>query len=261
MGRRGVAATFVSVLVFTSLLLANSALYSSSNSALAASITTSAQLRERAYAGVLAGFSAYSALESVQGYLESHPLYCDSPDPYLRSLGGSAVQAGSEDGVRYRLTTSWAYAPDGSAAGGSPLLPGYSGYAPGALGLIVSTSTLETFQGGLPSYAGTTSEDLHLPVPLNATLSLCSAALQDLNEALSSLPYCNSTGVDRALLTASSAYPALATFTTSATAVPQAGMCEVNYWVTASEAVQQGPSGPFQWVAEGGGSLSSSASP
>ncbi len=255
MGRRAVAATLVSVVVFTSLLLADSVLYSAENNAVSAAVLSSEQVRESADAGVLLGLSTYDSLAAVQGYLHSNPLDCSSPGPYLDALGGSQRETGTDEGVSYITDTSWAYASAPAPGTGSAFLPGFSGYESGELNLEVTTSLDESYNGGLPSYSVQTAETVHLPVPLTYMISDCLTVLANLRGALSALPYCNSTGVGSALELAESSYPPLESYSVGASATLLSPGCAVEYWVTTTLSGLQGVSGAFQWTVLGEGAF------
>ncbi|MDA4114328.1 MAG: hypothetical protein OK474_09800 [Thaumarchaeota archaeon] len=256
MGRRAVAATLVSFLVFTSLLLANSALYSAENSSLGAAVLSATQVREHEYGQILVGLSEYGSLAKVQDYLQSNTLDCTSPQTYLDSLAGSEHGAGMVEGIGYAADASWSY--DAAAAGSgavTPFLSQFGGYVFGEINVFVITSIEENFEGALPSYSIQDVETLHLPVPLASTISLCLTILSDLRGALSSLPHCNSSEVDAAISVARSSYSVLDTFTVSASASPVASGCEVEYWVTTTLRGLEGVSGTFQWTVSGAGSF------
>ena len=186
MDRRAVAATLVSFVIFTTLLLANAALFASENSSLGAVVLTAGQVRERAFVPILVGLSTYESLRGAQAYLQANPLDCTSPQQYLGSMTGSLRDSGVEDGMTYVDDASWAYATSPSG-GGSDYLQEFSGYRPGDLNLEVSTSVLESYDGDLPTYSIQSTASVHLPVPLASTISLCQTALSDLSSALLSL--------------------------------------------------------------------------
>ncbi|MGD0637582.1 MAG: hypothetical protein ABSA72_06045 [Nitrososphaerales archaeon] len=258
MGRRAVAATLASFVIFTTLLLANAALFATENSSLGAVELTAGQVREHAFGGILVGLSAYGSLEGAQAYLQSHPLDCTSPQDYLESMAGSQRDSGEMEGITYSTTTSWSYSQGSPDGGGSDYLRQFGGYQSGDLNLEISTSVAESYDGDLPSYAFQSTQSVHLPFLFNSTISLCLGALSDLSAALSSLEYCNSTGVGTALVGVDSAYPILASYSVGATATPQPDGCSVDYWVTTTETGLEGVSGPFQLTVVGEGSLSTS---
>ena len=255
MGRRGVAATLVSFLVFTALLLANAVVYSSGSSSLRASVTSAEQVRESSLGGVLTGLSTFDALHGAQSYLESNPLDCSSLQQYLGSMAGSLQGSGSEDGVEFATRTTWAYVQSQSGGTGSPYLPQFSGYQPGELNLEVVSALNETYDGGLPSYSTITEVAAHLPVPVPSLVSGCLAALSDLGSALHGLSGCNSGGVDSALDLSVTRYPLLASYSVGAAATPAASGCAVSYWVTTVVGGLEGVSGAFQLTVRGEGSL------
>ena len=258
MGRRAVAATLVSFVIFTTLLLANAALFASENSSLGAVVLSAAQVRERAFGGILVGLSAYESLEGAQAYLHSNPLDCTSPQHFLESMVGSQRDSGEEGAVTYAAATTWSYAQGAPAGDGSESLREFGGYEPGDLNLEISTAVVESYDGDLPAYSFQSIQTAHLPVPLNSTISLCLTALSDLSAALSSLEYCNSSGVGTALAGADSTYTNLDSYSVGASATPQPSGCSVDYWVTTTETGLEGVSGPFQLTVVGEGSLSTS---
>jgi hypothetical protein len=267
--RRAVAATLVSVIVFTSLLFANAALYAAGSTYLSSAVLSASQQRESNYATLLFGLSAYSALAYAQGYLQNHSFDCSTPESsYLDSLGGSESVGGANQGIEYSVDASWGYAPgsgeigvrDGPAASQSMIQP-FAGYSGGALNLEVVTNINETLLGGLPAYGVGGTEDVHLPILLDATVSLCTSALSELRESLSSLPSCNASSVNEALALLRFENPDLDSVEMGASAqqspaLDGAGRCVVQYWVTITEEGIQGVSGTFDWTALGSGSLS-----
>jgi hypothetical protein len=257
LGRRAVAATLVAFVIFTSLLLANSAIYSADNSGLGAAVLSTAQVRERVYGTILTGLAAYDSLAVTQDYLQSNPLDCSSPQPYLDSIAGSQQEKGTDGGITYTTDASWTYLQVPVTEAGSALLSRYGGYSAGDMNLEVTTLVDESYDGGLPSYSIQNSETVHLPVPIVSTISLCLTALSDLRGALSSLSHCNSSAVDAALALAESSYPVLGSFTVGASASSlSSGGCSVDYWVTTTLGGLEGVSGTFQWTVQGAGSLS-----
>ncbi len=255
MGRRGVAATLVSFLVFTAMLLANSALYSAQSSSLRAEITTAEQVRETALGGILTGLSTYNALAAAQDYLESTPLDCSSAPQYLDSAAGTLQNAGSEDGIGFGTNTSWSYAQSPMEGSGSAYVPEFSGYLPGALNLEVVLRLDETYNGGLPSYSTVIDVAAHLPIFILSLASGCLAALSDLQSELLGLSVCNSTGVDAALGLAAFRYPLLDSYTFGATATLSPSGCEVYYWVATSVGGLEGVAGAYQLTVRGEGNL------
>jgi len=257
MGRRSaVAATLVSLIVFSSLLVANSALYSSDQSALGAAILSTAQTRERAFGGILVGLADYGALEAAQRSVAGATLGCSSAQPYLESLAGNSSASGSQEGIDYSTATEWAYVPSPPGGAAPALLGQFAGYSQGEVNLAVSDSLSESYNGGLPSYSLDVAEAVHLPVPVASTVSDCLEALADLGAALSSLaPPCNSTSVEEAVRLAGAGSPVIDRFQVSATAaVAQLG-CAVSYTVTTTLGGLEGPIGPFQVTFQGEGSI------
>ncbi len=258
MGRSAVAATLISFVIFTSLLVANSALYSSENSSLGAAVLSAVQVRERAYSEVLLGLSAYASLAGAEGYLQSNPLDCTSPEPYLDSMAGSQRDSGVDEGISYTAGTSWSYAPAPTSGGGSAGVAQFGGFEAGDLNLEIRTTMEESYDGGLPSYSVQATEAAHLPIPLASIISDCLGALSDLGGALASLQSCNSTGVDSAVGAADSSYPLLASYSVGASATPAPSGCSVDYWISTTESGLEGVSGPFQLTVVGEGSLATS---
>jgi len=255
--RRAVAATLVSLIVFSSLLVANSALYSSDQGALGAAVLSAAQTRERTLGGVLAGLAAYGALEEVQGELARTALDCSSPQAYLDSLAGGSSASGSQEGISYSTAAEWAYAPSPPAVAGAALMRGFGGYSPGEVDLLVSGSLDESYRGGLPSYSLELDQAVHLPVPLSSTVADCQEALADVRVSLAALPPpCNSSSVEEAVrLAESTYYSVLGPFQVNATATAAGSGCAVGYAVTTTLVGLEGPSGPFGMTFQGEGSL------
>lgn len=255
MGRRAVAATLVSLLVFTTMLGADGAVYSSESSSLGSAVLATVQLRERDYGGLLVGLSAFRSLAEAQSYLNSNTFDCSSPQAYLDLIAGRQQYAGASEGIAYSTVTSWAYSSEPAGENGSAYVPGFSGYQNGALNLEVTTSVEESYNDGLPSYSFQTVGTVHLQVPLDAIISGCVAALSDLGAALSSLTGCNSSAVAAALNLADSSFLLLDTYVLGASASPLPTGCLVDYWVATTVLGLGGVSGAFQWSVRGEGSL------
>src|SRR5580658_2689809 len=105
------------------MLLANAAVYSAENSYLGASNLSAAQLQEHNYATLFVGLSSFSALAKAQSFLQSTPMDCSSPQPYLDSLVGSQGSEGKNQSVWYSVESSWGYAAASGSGTGDALLP------------------------------------------------------------------------------------------------------------------------------------------
>jgi hypothetical protein len=263
-GHRAVAATIASVIVFTTMLLANAAVYSAENSYLGASNLSAAQLQEHNYALLFVGLSSFSSLAKAQSFLQSTPMDCSSPQPYLDSLAGSQGSEGKNQSVWYSVESSWSYAAESgfASAPGDALLPAqFDGYSGGDLNLQVTTNVDETFAGGLPSLSAQSIEVVHIPVqPLRAA-SQCLSALSELRAALSTVHSCNSAVVSQYVSLARTRSAVLGSFDAGASTSTVGGRCVVSYWVTTTETGLQGVSGAFQWTVFGSGSLSTLSPP
>jgi hypothetical protein len=255
LGRRAVAATLVSFLVFTSMVLANSAVYSSQNNSLRAAIVSAEQAREHSFAGVIVGASTLESLARAQDYLGSNPLDCSSSGQYLDSMSGSLSSTGSDQGVSYSVESSWAYSSAPSGGEGSSFLPLLSGFDVQGLNLEVTVTLNESYSGGPPTYSTQATESMHLPVPIGSIVGDCTTALADLGGSLTSLSYCNSTGVSSALTAAESEYPLLSGYNVTATATASGTGCAVSYQVAATVGGLEGAVGEFQLTLQGEGGL------
>ncbi len=267
--RRAVAATLVSVILFTSLLFANAALYAAGNTYLSSAVLSASQQRESEYGSLLIGLSSYSALSYTQTYLQSHPLDCSAPESsYLDHLVESESAAGANQGIEYSVNASWGYAvvSEGAGVDDSPsvapsMIQPFDGYSGGALNLVVVTTIHETELGGLPAYGVEATETVHLPVSLDATVSLCTYAISAVHDSLSSLSSCNASSADEALALLRSENPGLDSVqmgasTQRSSLLGGTGRCDVQYWVTITEEGIEGVSGTFGWTVLASGSLS-----
>lgn len=255
MGRRAVAATIVSVVVFTMMLVANAAVYSSQQGYLSSARLSSAQVLETGYASVLVAASAFSVLAQVQSFLQSTPMDCSAPQAYLGSISGTGTYGGTEQGISYSQQASWNYLSSGSLTTGNALMsPQFNGYASGDLNVEVASDLSETYLGGLPSYSTDSLQVVHLNIQPEAAATTCTLALADLGDGLSSLSSCSSSLVAQQASLARSRYPLLGSFESGASASVIAGRCSVSYWVRTSLA-GTGVSGTFEWTVFGSGSL------
>ena len=260
MDRRAVAATIASAVIFSTMLLANAAVYATQNSYVGAADRSSAQLQERGYATVLLGVAAYSSLEGAQHLLQSRPMDCLQPQSYLSSIQGQGNLEGSNRSVRYALESSWGYSNSLAGLPGDRLLPPqFTGPSAGALDVRVTVDLNETYLGGLPSYTLEQSEVVHLPVDVGLAASQCQYALSELRASLSEVPSCDSSSVDTALGAARASSPLLGSYLFGASATPGVGQCSVDYWVTRTQTGLQGVAGTFQWTVQGSGTLLLSA--
>lgn len=257
MDRRGVAATIASVVVFTTMLLANTAVYAAQNGYLSAVTISGAQVQERELAVVLVGLSSYSSLAFTQSFLQSTPMDCTSPGPYLAAVAGSGTQISEDQGIDYGVSSSWSYVPAPVSERSDALLPSqFVGYGEGDLNLRVVTVVNESFAGGLPSYSVQYVEVVHIPVHLQVIVSACLSALSEIRSALSTLASCDASAVEQALSVAKARSVAPSSFEDGASASSAAGRCFVSYWVTTTQTGIPGVSGAFQWTVSGSGSLS-----
>jgi hypothetical protein len=257
MGRRAVAATIASVVVFTTMLLANAVVYSAENSYLGATALSSAQLQEHDYASVLVGLSSYSSLAKAQSFLQATPMDCSSSQAYLDSLTGTQGVEGKNQSIWYSSASSWGYVSASVSVRGDALLPSqFDGYSQGDLNLQVVTGVNETFVGGLPSYSVQDVEVVHLSVQPQLMAARCLSALSELGNALSTVQSCSSSGLVGAVSLAQTRSPILGSFEAGAAADTVAGRCVVDYWVTTTQTGIQGVSGTFQWTVFDSGSLS-----
>ena len=267
--RRAIAATLVSVIVFTSLLFANAALYAAGNTYLSSAVLSASQQRESEYGSLLVGLTSDSALADAQSYLQNHPLDCSAPESsYLGSLARSETIEGANQGIQYSVHASWGYASasewygvdDGPNVAGSMIRP-FSGYYGGALNILVVTNLNETELGGLPTYGVEATQVVHLPVSLDADVSLCKSTLYAMHESLASLPSCDAFSVNEALDVLRSVSTSADSVEIGASAqrsasLDAAGRCVIQYWVTITEEGIEGVSGTFDWTVLASGSLS-----
>jgi len=262
MGRSAIAATIVGAVVFSTLLLANTALYEAQNDYLIAVQHSSVQVEEAGLAPILVGEEAFSSLASSQTFLQSHPMDCLDQALYLQSLTGTEVRAGRDQSISYSARASWSYTDAISGTGsGDPLIPKeFDGFSSTGLDLLVTVSVDESFAGGLPSYSSQRIENVHLPVEPEAEAADCRVALAYARSALSSLPSCDSTSVMQKLSTGTAGPYALTSFSTYASATSSSGVCVVNYSVSSTVAGIPGVLGPFQWTVFGSGSEVASVS-
>lgn len=261
MGRRAVAATLASVIIFTMMLVANAAVYSSENGYLASVRLSSVQVGEVGYATLLEGSSTYNSLARTQSFLQSTPMDCPSWQSYLDSISGSASDVGTEQSVSFSAASSWSYAPVSSSLHGTAFLPSqFDGYSSGELNVQVSTDISETYLGGLPSYSTDGAQVVHLGVQPEAAAAGCLSALSDLGSALSATASCNSSAVAELVSQARVHYPLLSSYDAGASPSLTAGRCVVDYWVRTS-LVGTGVSGAFEWTVFGDGSLSTAVPP
>ena len=258
MGRIGVAATLVAVVLFTSMLLANSAVYSAEDGVLRSNVLSSAQLKEESLASFSSGIDSYHALASLQADLQAAPMDCLAAQPYLDSLAGDLSYSGNDGGVAFASNSVWAYSRSPVASAGDVLLPGFSGYSFSGLNIEVQTQVREEFVGGLPTYSVDSSEVVHLPVPVKNMVSECLAILSEASSALTALTSCTEGAVETLLAEAGSQYPGSSVVSSVSSSGEQ---CYVRYSVTITQDGIEGVSGTFAWSVFGSGSASLSISP
>ncbi len=260
MDRSGVAATLASVVIFTTMLVANSAVYSAQNSYLNAAHLSAAQVQERGYATVLLGLSSFSALASAQSLLESTPMDCYSPSAYLSSLAGSAAGHGTSGSLRFSTSSSWSYVAGPSPGEASALLPSqFGGYSAGDLNIELETSVAESYAGGLPSYSVEQSQVVHLGVHPEAMAAACQSALSGLRGSLAAAHTCDPKVV--AELASSAGLSSPGSLGDGASVSGSTGRCTIYYWVRMTQTGIEGVSGTFQWSVFGSGSLETSLLP
>ena len=255
MDRRAVAATLVSVIFFSTLLLGNAAVYAAAGTLLSSAELSTAQQRESQYATALLGVSSFSSLSSAESFLQQRPLGCSSASSYLSSMGGSGSAKGVDLGVDYSLATTWSYASSGQAGDELSELASFDGYSAGALNLLVTTKINESLLGGLPSYSVQQPHYVHLPIDVDVLTSLCLSTLAKMRQTLSSLPSCNSSSVEEALHSIGASHPDLGSVEMGASARESGTGCIVDYWVTIAQSYE-GVSGPSEWSVFGAQTVS-----
>jgi hypothetical protein len=246
----------VCVVLFTTMLLANAALYSAEDSYSGAVGLSSAQQQERDYASVLVGLSSYSSLAWTQHFLQNTPMDCSSAQSYLASMSGGVSRSDDNQSDWYSVKSSWGFVSAPVSSLHDPLLPAqFDGYSAGDLNILVRTDLNETFVGGLPSYSAQYLETVHLPVQPVLAASQCLTALSDLKAEFSTLRSCTVTAVDQdvSLVRASAG---LGASEAGASFRAVGAHCLLTYWVRITQTGIQGVSGTFQWTVFASGSLS-----
>jgi hypothetical protein len=257
--RPGVAATLVSVVVFTILLIANSILFSAENTALSSVTQATLEQKEAFYSSALVSTSAYSALEGAQRLLQSGSLSCLDSDGTFSSLQGRSTTSGSYGGLLFSVNSSWSYSSSPSP-GSLPMLGGLDGSRDGALNLLVGVSFKVTAGPGLPLLESSGEYPVHLDASFVRVMSVCRSALAAVGDALSSAGGCNSSTIAavvaglRGALSAEAAAGGLGLTLTSGLTGRSSG-CLVSYSVTISEPDAEGVRGEFGWSAYGTGWL------
>ncbi len=260
MARKAVAATLASLVLFTSLVVADATILSAQDNLASSAQLSSVESRELVVGRYLAGSASLQALASVQAYLSSSPARCDDLQQYLGSISASSSLSGEDSGIAYSANISVAKAPPSLWPQGDNLtiVAPFAGSVPGSLDLRSSLSLKEVGGGGLVSLERHEAHLLHISISPDSASSLCASALGSLASALSH-PSCNATSTGAAF---ESVVPRLAEdasavgFTLAAGwgfVGGAAGGCSVAYWVTLVEPGVQGVTGSFDWTVRGSG--------
>jgi len=252
--RKAVAAALASVILFTTLVLADSTIMVADDNYASAAQASHIGSREALLREYSAGSAAFQALAKVQEHLASTQADCAALPEYLGSISAVSSVSGQDAGISYSSGVSLTADPQ---PGGGPdnltVVAPFAGYRAGFLALKTDVRTSERGGGGLVSLERHEVHVLNLPVSPGWASSLCGSALASLGSALSHAS-CNATLSGSAF---GSAMPALVAQAAargfSLTAGWQlGGGCVASYWITLVEDAV-GVSGRFEWTVRGSG--------
>jgi hypothetical protein len=245
--RVAVAATITSILVFSTLLVANEVVYNSANQQLTAAYISAYEREEALTARLLVAEAAFNASANAQAILARNPPTCESWSAYSEGLSQRVSTMVTRGGVTYHLDMNLSYAQSGSHDDNLTTLSPFEGFEDGSLNMIARVRIRASAGPEYPSFAKTEVHYLHLPVPLEVSISLCSSALRDISGLLGS-DSCSPGAVQDLV----SQYEALAKSQGVRITLEGAqgfrGVCSgASYEITVSEDSVQGFAGRFDW--------------
>ncbi len=168
------------MLVFSTLLIANEAVYTSESQRLHAATLAGLERAEVFNSHLLVAGVAFNALANIQAQLQKRTPTCAGWDAYSASLSQQLELSVVREGVLYRVDLSAQYTNAGAPTDNLTLLAPFSGYENGSLNILIHVSSSASAGRGYPYYNKSEQHYAHLPVALDASSSLCMSLLQNL---------------------------------------------------------------------------------
>jgi hypothetical protein len=256
MARKGVACTLASVVLFTMLLMANSALVVGEGDLAETTQLSHLESHELLLGDALIGEMSIQVLAQAQSYLTAQPADCSSLPQYLEGVASNVSLDGDQGGVTYAARAEGSYWNGRASDDNLTVLAPFEGADPASLNMRVVAVVNETAGGGTVTRFKQESHLLHVLVAPESAAFLCASALGGLGDALSASP-CNATVEAEAF---SAALPPLVSEAGSLGFTLNAGWslegsqaCYVSYWITLVEPGVEGVTGDFDWTVLGSG--------
>ncbi|MDV3293757.1 MAG: hypothetical protein LYZ70_05755 [Nitrososphaerales archaeon] len=259
--RKGVGASIASAIIFSSLLVSNYVLFSAEQQNLQLASVASEERHAYDQALVVRSVAVLDLLVGAQRTLASRTFTCSNASAAVYRLLAAEVVRVGWDGFRARAVLL--AGPDSTLADNLTSLQPFNGSVKGWSNFEALTSV----EGASPDESVAYSKDevhlVNIPLRLEALSEVCVEAAGVVSSALAraGAQLCNSTSL---ALTLESISPALTLYAESigfflsldSTVIAQAP-CRVAYGVVVSQGSVLGPEGPFTFVAQESGILSS----
>jgi hypothetical protein len=244
-------------LVFSSLLLANFALFASAGQRERLSATANSESLISDTGTILVGTEGVGLLSGLQEFLAAHTLDCSSANQEVGSFVGSLGESASESGLT--VSESAAIGVDQSQHDNLSTLSPFNGSSPGGVSLTVRIHSSGESAVGDVAYDRAEIHYLNLPVRLDQMMSLCQGAVQEVASVLElpTFPTCNASAVAPILAALERSLERQASEEGLASSIAyrlvRSTACIVDFTVGVSQPGADGPEGPFTaaLVAEG----------
>ncbi len=258
-GRKAIAATITSLVIFGTLVASNFALYASQEQGVVLHAVSDQARAVATEADFAKGLVALSLLRTSQSVLEASSPSCSDPleaMPALRSIVLSSSLGGIAANLRGAVTWS------GVQSDNLTLLSPFTGFVPGYLNFAFSVNL--GFSTSLVQYHKVEVHYLHLPVLYDASIAACLSAVGYLRSKIQGLKrtpgVCATPSILAAIAEADRHYSTLARdagLTLSISSSTDRGiLCPtIGYEVVVSQYGIPGVSGEFTWRVSEGGSL------
>jgi hypothetical protein len=184
--RKAVTATLTSVLVFSTLLIANQIVYDSENEQLHSATIARLVHTEARNSRLLAANAIFDILNSIQMRIQGSSPACGGWDAYSSGLSKDLETSVTKQGVVYSLNVSARYANAGPPEDNLTLLRPYNGYENGSLNFVVHVSMRASAGKGHPYFEKSETHFVHLPVVTDRTSRLCTSTTKEIGRIPSS---------------------------------------------------------------------------
>ena len=260
-GRRAVAATVVSVLVFGSLVACNYLLVGAEQERMQLSLIADQESAIYSRGTILMGTTLLDVLDRLQSQVSAAPLPCSGISvPLSRIVRGASVSFPWDDGVSANVTAR--LVEDGIAFDNMTALQPFMGSLPGFLDVEARASVRIDPTGQPVAYSKIETHHIYLPIDIAGAVSLCQYSAGQVGAGLKALGsgVCNSTLLQKVFSDLSSRLSGIASrngFVLSVSYWTSKSPCMAGFTVQVTQNDVEGPLGPLDWCVRESGDVMS----